>query len=267
MPKILVVVQARLSSSRLPGKTLLPILGRPLILRQLERMTAAETPFELVVASTADPAEDPLVECVQKAGYRVFRGHPTDLLDRHYQAAKAQKVDAVVKIPSDVPLIDPAVIDQVLQAYLAEPEAYDFWSNLHPASYPDGMDVELMPFSVLEEAWQFAKAPHEREHTTPFIWDQPGRYRVKNLIFDRPINFSMSHRFTIDYREDYEQIRVIYERLWSKSRVFGLDAILELIEAEPWIYAINARYVGVNWYRNHLDVLKTVGAKETRSES
>lgn len=266
MKKILLVVQARLQSTRLPNKTLLPLLGAPVLLRQLERMFAASSPFELVVASTWDPAEDPLVEVVERAGYEVYRGHPTDLLDRHYQIAKQKRADAVVKIPSDVPLIDPAVIDSVLSDYLRDPEAADFWSNLHPASYPDGMDVELMRFEVIEEAWREAKAPHEREHTTPFIWDQPARYRVRNIPWATGLDYSMSHRFTIDYREDYEQLRAIYQALYSPHRIFGLDEILQLIEAEPWIYQINARYVGVNWYREHLGALKTIGAAQTKSE-
>lgn len=260
--KTLVVVQARLGSTRLPKKILLPLAGQPLLLRMLERVKAAESNFELVVATTTDTADDAVADLAKGAGYDVFRGHPTDLLDRHYRAAKAWGAKLVLKIPSDCPLIDPQVIDRVLKAHLAAP--VDFTSNLHPATYPDGNDVEVMPMKVLEEAWKEAKKPHEREHTTPFIWDQPERYRCQNVRWERGLDFSMSHRFTIDYAEDYEFIKAVYDALWSPERIFSLDDILGLLEARPEIHRINEKYLGVNWYRNHLAELKTVKPSETR---
>ncbi|MEL7372054.1 MAG: acylneuraminate cytidylyltransferase, partial [Myxococcota bacterium] len=187
------------------------------------------------------------------------------LLDRHYQAAKELKPDAVVKIPSDCPLIDPGVIDGVLEHYHAHAEVFDFVSNLHPPSYPDGNDVEVMAWSSLETAWKEATKPHEREHTTPFIWDQPNRFRIGNMAWPNGRDLSMSHRFTIDYEEDYRFISAVYDELWTPSGPpFSLDAIIDLLEQRPDIMALNAQYAGVNWYRHHLNELKTVSTEDTR---
>src|SRR5262245_11229498 len=140
--RIGVVIQARTGSSRLPGKILLPLAGAPLLQRMIERVRGAKTSFETVVATTVDPADDPVEELCRRIEVRCVRGHPTDLLDRHLAAARAVGAEAVVKIPSDCPLIDPAVIDRVLGFFLAEPDRWDFVSNLHPPSWPDGNDVE-----------------------------------------------------------------------------------------------------------------------------
>lgn len=260
--KILVVVQARTGSSRLPGKVLLPLAGKPLLVRMIERLRAARTPSEIVVATTRDADDDGVVELARQAAVPCFRGHPTDLLDRHVQAARAFDCDAVSKIPSDCPLIDPAVVDRVLGAFLEEP-AVDYASNLHPATWPDGFDVEVMGREALERAHREAVLPHEREHTTPFLWDHPGRFRVRNVTWDRDLQ--MSHRLTIDYREDYQLIRAIYEALHREGEPpFGLQAILDWLDAHPDVFAINQKYAGVNWYRHHLQDLHTVDASQTR---
>jgi len=283
--KVLVVVQARTGSTRLPGKVLLPVAGAPLLVRMLERVRAASTPTEVVVATTTDAGDQPVRDLARQAGVRCFSGHPTDLLDRHYQAALACGLspapasgggdgdegdgDVVVKIPSDCPLIDPAVIDRVIGCYLAAPERYDFVSNLHPATYPDGNDVEAMPMAVLAAAWREATRPHEREHTTPFIWDQPERFRLGNVPWETGRDLSMSHRFTVDYPEDYAFVSAVFDALWTgdgtaPSGGFGLNEILDLLAARPDIFELNRRYAGVNWYRNHLGELATVGADQTR---
>ncbi len=264
--RTLVVVQARRGSTRLPDKILRPLAGAPLLLRMLERVGAARTPFDLVVATTTDAADDAVVELAKGAGHDVHRGHPTDLLDRHYAAAKARGADVVVKIPSDCPLIDPAVIDRVLAAHLTAARPCDFTSNLHPASYPDGNDVEAMSFAVLESAWREATKPHEREHTTPFIWDRPERFACRNVTWETGLDLSLSHRLTIDYAEDYELIRAVFDALYTPERpIFPLARILAFLEAHPGIHALNEKYRGVNWYRHHLADLRTVAAGETRT--
>jgi spore coat polysaccharide biosynthesis protein SpsF len=261
----LVVVQARTGSTRLPGKVKLPLAGKALLERMVERVRAAATPFEIVVATTVEPADDPIVDLAAAAGVRCFRGHPTDLLDRHYHAARVVPgVDTVVKIPSDCPLIDPAVIDRVLGAHFAT-GTNDFTSNLHPATYPDGNDVEVMTFAALETAFREATRLLEREHTTPFLWERPERFRIGNVAWETGLDYAMSHRFTIDYPEDYDFIKAVYDALWTAERpIFGLREILQLLDARPDIHAINAKYAGVNWYRHHIGELRTVTAKETR---
>lgn len=265
--RTVVVVQARTGSTRLPGKVLLPLAGAPLLARMLERVRAATTPFELVVATTKDPADDPVVALCTDMGVHVHRGHATDLLDRHVAAARALEADVVVKIPSDCPLVDPAAIDRVLGVFFAAPNAYDFVSNLHPTTWPDGHDVEVMTMAALETAWREADEPHEREHTTPFLWDRPERFRCANVAWETGRDLSMTHRMTVDWPCDYELVAAIYDALYRPDRpMFSLAEILDLLERRPDVFALNAKYAGVNWYRHHLADLATVRPRETRCE-
>jgi spore coat polysaccharide biosynthesis protein SpsF len=265
--RTVVVVQARNGSTRLPGKVLLPLAGAPLLARMLERVRAAKTWFDLVVATTRSPDDDSIARLCDGLRVRTFRGDDTDLLDRHVQAARTLDADAVVKIPSDCPLIDPAAIDRVLRVFHTEAKRdhVDFVSNLHPATWPDGHDVEAMTMGALEIAWRESKRPHEREHTTPFLWDHPERFRCATVRWETGRDLSMSHRMTVDYAEDYAFAAAVYEALWRPSRpIFSLTEILELLERRPDIYALNRKYAGLNWYRNHLGELHTVRAEETR---
>lgn len=261
--KTVVVVQARVGSSRLPGKILLPLAGAPLLSRMLERVQAASSRFDLVVATTVDPADDPVRELCRRIGVDCFSGHPTDLLDRHVMAARAHGAGVVVKIPSDCPLIDPAAIDTVLAAFHSRADL-DYVSNLHPQSWPDGNDVEVMTLEALEIAFREATLPFQREHTTPFLWDQPERFRIANVSWEGG-DLSRTHRFTIDYPEDYHLLARIYEELWTPEEpVFPLSQVLGLLEARPDIRDLNRKYLNVNWYRHHLSELHTVGASDTR---
>jgi spore coat polysaccharide biosynthesis protein SpsF len=264
--KTAVVVQARMGSSRLPGKVALDVCGAPLLVRMIERVRAARTPFEVVVATSILPEDDRIVELAGQAGVRVFRGHPLDCLSRHLGAAKDAGADHVVKIPSDCPLIDPGVIDEVLGAFFTDPGRYDFVSNLHPPSWPDGNDVEIVPAELLSLADREATREYEREHTTPFFWENPERFRIGNVRWARGVDLSMSHRFTIDYPEDYRFVCAVFEALWAPDRVFSLDDILELVEKRPEIRALNEKYAGVNWYRHHLGELRTVSSDQTRTD-
>ncbi|MBT8387756.1 MAG: acylneuraminate cytidylyltransferase, partial [Ignavibacteria bacterium] len=169
-----------------------------------------------------------------------------------------------VKIPSDCPLIDPNIIDKVIQYFIDNFPKYDFVSNLHPATYPDGNDVEVMTMTAIKDAWQYAKLPLEREHTTPFIWENPDKFRIGNVIWETGLDFSMTHRFTIDYKEDYDFIKTVYEELYLENNMFKLDDIINLLDDKPEIKKINEKYAGVNWYRNHLNELKTIDPGQTK---
>jgi spore coat polysaccharide biosynthesis protein SpsF len=187
------------------------------------------------------------------------------LLERHLTVAHAMHADVVVKIPSDCPLIDPQVIDRVLARCHASPDDVDYVSNLHPATYPDGNDVEAISIAALEAAFYEASRSFEREHTTPFIWERPQRFRVANVAWETGEDLSMTHRWTLDYPEDYQFIRTVYERLWSPERpLFSMSDILQLLGEDPRLADINARYCGVNWYRHHLGELAQVRASDTR---
>jgi len=261
---IVTVVQARCSSTRLPDKVLLSLAGESLLFRQLERISNSKLKGQIIVATSTENSDDVIEKlCIDK-NFNCYRGNLNDLLDRHYQAAKLLKADAVVKIPSDCPLIDPKVIDKVIGFFIEHSSDFDFVSNLHPATYPDGNDVEIMHFNVLEEAWKNAKRQLEREHTTPYIWENPDKFRIGNVEWETGLNYSMTHRFTIDYPEDYEFIKRVYDELYHKNPKFGLNDILQLLESKPEIKKINEKYNGVNWYRNHLNELKTITADQTK---
>ncbi|HTY09893.1 MAG TPA: glycosyltransferase family protein [Bacteroidota bacterium] len=263
--KTLIVIQARTGSSRLPNKVLLPLAGAPLLQRMVERVQAAEKVSDIVVATTTERSDDPIRTLCRSIGVRCFSGHPSDLLDRHLQAALHEKADAVVKIPSDCPLIDPRIIDTVLRFFTARVRPFDYVSNLHPATYPDGNDIEVMTMEALKTAWCEAEKDYEREHTTPFLWEQPERFVLGSVLCESGLDYSMEQRWTIDYPEDYSLIKRVYDELWTPGQpVFSMYDILQLISEKPEIKMLNARYIGVNWYRHYPGQLKTISAKETR---
>ncbi len=252
-----VVVQARMSSTRLPGKVLLPLAGKPLLLRQIERIFAARSRFELCVATTTRSEDDPIRELCRRSSIRVFDGHPTDLLDRHYRVGIAYGADAVVKIPSDCPLIDPAAIDRVLDVYANRIGQLDFVTNLAPPSWPDGNDVEVMAMEALACAFQNASRAFEREHTTPYIWERPERFRIANVLWETGFDLSKTHRFTVDHADDYSFVSRVYRELCSAQRpVFSLTEILQLLADQPDVAQLNARYRGQSWHLAHAAELR-----------
>jgi spore coat polysaccharide biosynthesis protein SpsF len=261
---ILTIIQTRRGSTRLPDKVLLPVQGKPLFVRQAERIKAARLCGRVIVATTGEQEDDVIAEICRAEDLDCYRGDPRDLLDRHYRAAVQFGGGTVIKIPSDCPLIDPRVVDTVIGYWLRHPGEFDFVSNLHPATWPDGNDVEIMTFEALEQAWREADCTMEREHTTPFIWERPERFRIGNVTMEGGADYSMTHRFTIDYVADYQFIHAVFEELYPVDPLFGVDEILGLLEKRPDLYAINADLAGVNWYRHHLDELRTVGAGQTK---
>ncbi|MCA6380354.1 MAG: glycosyltransferase family protein [Cytophagales bacterium] len=261
---VVTIVQARTSSTRLPGKVLLSLCGDTLLARMIERVSLAKQIGKIVVATTTSDEDAQIVEWCVRNQIEVYQGSKSDLLDRHYQVAIKYRADVVVKIPSDCPLIDPNVIDKVIKYYLTNENKFDYVSNLHPATFPDGNDVEVMSFAALEQAWENATATMELEHTTPYLWENPNNFKIGNLVWETGLDYSMTHRWTIDYPEDYEFIKQVYERLYPINPKFSLTDILQLLKTEPMLKKINEKWVGVNWYRNHLHELKTVGKEQTR---
>ena len=256
--KTVVIVQARTGSTRFPGKILKEVLGEPLLIHQLNRIKAAKLADEIIVATTNEFEDNKIIDLCLKFDFKFFRGSKEDLLDRHYKAAREFSADFVVKIPSDCPLIDSVIIDKVIEYFIINQDRFDFVSNLHPATYPDGNDVEIMHFKTLKEAWMKAEKGYELEHTTPFIWDNPYSFKIGNVEWESGLNYSKSHRFTLDYEEDYYLIKRIYEELYPINQNFNLNDILELLEIKPEIKLINKKYAGEYWYRHNLNELKTV---------
>lgn len=253
-----------MGSTRLPKKVMMPLAGKPLIIRMLGRVSSSNNTGKVVVAVTKESYDDELAAACRAGGYSVFRGNTDDLLDRHYKAGIGYNAEAVVKIPSDCPLIDPSVITKVIDYYISNREKYDYVSNLHPATYPDGNDVEIMSMRALETAWKSATKDFEREHTTPYMWENPDKFRIGNVEWETGLDYSMNHRWTIDYLEDYLFIKEIYDALYRVNPEFSLNDILEFEKNHPEVKALNEKYNGVNWYRNHLRELKTIKPEQTK---
>ncbi len=230
----------------------------------IERLRVMSHQAQVVIATSEDRSDDVIGVEAEQMNIACYRGSMNNLLDRHYQAAKQLNAGVVLKIPSDCPLIDPRIIDQALDFYFANPGDYDYVSNLHPATFPDGNDVEIMTMDCLEKTWKEATRLLELEHTTPYIWENPEKFRIGNVTWDTGLDYSMTHRFTIDYEADYQFIKRVYEELYPTKPGFFCEDILDLLEENPEIYNINARYAGVNWYRNHLDELKTISSVQTK---
>lgn len=246
---VVIVIQARLASSRLPGKVLLPALEKPLLEHMLVRVRAAKHARRVVVATTTDPADDAIVRLCARLQVECQRGHPLDCLARHVQVGAATGASALVKIPSDCPIIDPAVIDRVIGAYLHAPGQYDFVSNQHPATWPDGNDVEVIAMGALLAAAREAREPFDREHTTPFIWTRPERFHALNVRWETGLDYSRSQRWVVDWPEDYALVREVIECLNERrGPLFNVQDVLSLLAERPQLGRINAQHRGYSYF-------------------
>lgn len=263
MEKIGILVQARMGSSRLPGKVLKQVAGVPVLVKQLERISKNSLGIKPVVITTQLGEDDIINQTVEKFGYMCIRGSTEDLLDRHYLAAETLGLQAVCKIPSDCPFADPLVIDSVIEAFLTREKGISYVSNYHPPTFPDGLDVEIADINALEQAWRGASMKHEREHTFPYIWDNPELFGITNVLNPFGCMF-MSHRWTLDYEEDLTFIRRIYEEF--DGLIFTMKDILDLLLEKPELARINGRLCGLNWYRSSQDKLKTISSEYFRND-
>ncbi len=231
---ILAVVQARTSSTRLPGKVLMPILGRPMLALQLERVARAEMPDKVVVATSVHPSDDSIGSLCADVGVECYRGPLDDVLDRFQQAAEHFGADHIVRLTGDCPLSDPAVIDDVVRLHLDC--GFDYTSNVAPPSFPDGLDVEAVRAEVLAQASREAFAASDREHVTMWIREHIDPSRCGNLTHSP----SLAHlRWTVDVPADFEFVSGIFEMLYRVNPSFGMDDVLALLVARPDLRAIN----------------------------
>lgn len=235
--KTVIIVQARMTSTRLPGKVLKKVLGKPLLEYQIERLKRVNLADEIVIATTINSTDLPIVELCNRLSIPYFRGSEDDVLARYYGAAKEHHADVVVRITSDCPLIDPQVIDKVIQFYLEHRYEYDYVSNCLERTYPRGMDTEIFSFIALHQAFVEATAQPEREHVTPFIYMHPERYRLTQVIYSEN---QSSHRWTVDTPEDFELIKRIIEVLYPQTTKFTLEDCLYLLNLYPDWSLINA---------------------------
>lgn len=258
---IVTVVQARRGSTRLPDKVFMDILGKPVIARQLERMSRASSIGKMVVATTMETSDDKIEQFCKLNNISCFRGSTTNLLERHIKAAQLFNADVVVKIPCDCPLIDPQVIDSVIEKFIENTTKVDYVSNLHPATWPDGNDVEVIKIAALKDALTKAEKDYELEHTTPYIWENPQVFNIDNVTWSSGKDLSTTHRWTLDYKEDFEFVKAVYEHLYPQNPEFALSDILQLLDDKPEMMEINKMHTGEYWYKNHLDQLKNIDDK------
>jgi spore coat polysaccharide biosynthesis protein SpsF len=233
------IIQARMSSTRLPGKVLLDLAGQPMLARVVERTQRARTIDRVIVATTVEREDEPIVELCHSRGWPVSRGSRDDVLDRYYQAAVHDSADPIVRITSDCPLIDPGVIDRVVErlsgtgSSQSASVAIDYASNINPRrTYPRGLDVEAFSFAALSTAWREDGEPTGREHVTPFLYRHPERFRIALIESKRPE--AASHRWSVDTPEDYELLRRISGQFGDDN--FTWEEVVALLAAHPqWV--------------------------------
>lgn len=235
--KIISILQARVSSTRLPEKVLKGLLGRPMLARQIERVRRAEMIGELIVATSGQREDDAIEALCRDVGVTCFRGSLNDVLDRFYQCARHYNPDHIVRLTGDCPLADPAIIDGVVRFHLEGD--YDYTSNTLEPTWPDGIDVEVMRYRCLAEANEEAELPSEREHVSSFIYKRPERYHLGSVV-QKEDNSSL--RLTVDEPEDFDLVSRIYERLYPRNPAFGLDDVMNLLAGSPELIRLNNQF-------------------------
>jgi spore coat polysaccharide biosynthesis protein SpsF (cytidylyltransferase family) len=232
---IVAIVQARMGSTRLPGKVLADVGGKRMLEHIVSRLRRSQLINDVIVATSSAPADDLIAEVATQKNFKVFRGHESDVLDRYYEAAKNAKADIVVRITGDCPLIDPEVVDRVVATFLSED--CDYASNTLVCTYPDGLDAEVFSFTALEIAWRDGRRAADREHVTPYIRTSR-RFRLRNVQSE--LGRSTRHlRWTVDEPRDLEFVRAVYARMGARE-VFGWREVLALLDAEPMLGDLNA---------------------------
>jgi spore coat polysaccharide biosynthesis protein SpsF len=226
------IIQARMASTRLPGKVLADVLGQPMLYYVLSRTKQASTPGLVVVATSAEQSDDPVARFCEANNTACFRGSQDDVLDRYYQAAKHFDAETVVRLTADCPLLDAQLIDEVV-GYFDKGE-FDYATNTLECTYPDGLDTEVFSFAGLERSWREAQLRSEREHVTPYMRNHPELFRLGNIRHTEDLS---SFRWTVDEPKDLEFVRTVYGYLGSSA--FGITEVLELLREHPRLREMN----------------------------
>ncbi|SHH83247.1 cytidylyltransferase domain-containing protein [Clostridium grantii] len=234
--KVTAIIQARMGSTRLSGKVMKKLFGKTILQHVIERVSQSELIDNIVIATTNLEKDDKIVEEAKKCDVQYFRGSEDDVLSRYYYAAKENNSDIIVRITSDCPLIDPNIIDEIIEFY--KTQNYDIVTNagadLLQRTYPRGLDTEVFSFKMLEEAFNCANEKYQREHVTPYIYEN----RNEIYYYKNKDNFS-NYRLTLDTKEDFELITNIYENLYKGEHDFYLDEIVQLFNEKPELTKIN----------------------------
>lgn len=239
-----------MTSSRLPGKVLMDVNGEPMLVRQWDRLKLSTKADLLVLATSVESSDEPLVEVCRQKGIAYHRGSLDDVLDRYYQAARRYKLDVIVRLTADCPLIDPAILDQMADLFLRG--EFDYLANTAPpegSTFPDGMDVEIFSMQALERAWRESRKPSEREHVTFFFWKNPNLFRTHRYDLGKSHS---RYRLTVDYPEDLEVIRAIYGALGAQP-AFNFESIISFLDSHPEIRNRNANILPNQGWQSAFD--------------
>lgn len=243
--KVVSIIQARMSSTRLPGKVLMPLANKPVLAHVVERVCACKTIDEVVVATSTDPTDDAIAAWCQVAAVSCYRGSLNDVLDRYYQAGLIHGADAVVRITADCPALDPTIVDEVVQGFVDG--GYEFYGLA--GEFPDGLDCTVFAFSALACAWREARLPSEREHVGPYIENHPELFKSGNL---KKFTGLSHHRWTLDEPRDYEFLQAVFGRLHRDDRPFLASDLLALLDKEPDLMRLNSNIVRNEGYLKSL---------------
>lgn len=261
--RVVGVIQARTRSFRLPGKMLRPLAGKIMIEWMVERLLTCRELDELTIATTTESCDMVLVKFAERNGLRCYRGSELDVLDRYYQAAREFQADAVLRVTSDCPLIDPVVVDEVVARYCALAPDVDYVTNNFPPTFPHGLDCEVYSLSCLARLWEEVEDPYYRDVIPYYVKEHRDKYRIENVSHVPDLSF---HRWTVDYPEDCALVSRILDAAKDQAGVLLMDDVLRLLEAHPDWSEINARWVDGNRGRIGFGVtLDPVGESLPRS--
>jgi spore coat polysaccharide biosynthesis protein SpsF len=238
-PKTVAIIQARMGSSRLPGKVLLDLAGRSVLERIVRRVQRCRLVDEIVVATTTAAADNGIADACRRIGVSTFRGSEDDVLERFVKAARAHLAEICVRITADCPLIDPEVSDEIIRRFMQASPPVDYASNKIPQSFPRGLDTEVFSCAALERAAREATLPYERAHVTVYIYEHPQRFNLLSVVSDTD---RADWRWTLDTAEDLEFLREIYVRLGADNE-FSWHDVIHLLEREPGLRRINQHVV------------------------
>jgi spore coat polysaccharide biosynthesis protein SpsF len=233
--RVVGIIQARMGSSRLPGKVLTDICGKPMLEHVVKRASQIDLVNKWIVATTIRPVDDPIFEMADSLGVDIFRGDENDVLSRYYEAAVKYEAEAIVRITADCPVIDPEVSSKTVEHFLKEKP--DYTSNTLHRTYPRGLDTEIFTFEALKTAYSQADKPAEREHVTQFIINRPERFKLSGVSLDQDLS---NHRWTVDTEADMKLVSEIFLRLWKPESTFKMKDILDLLDREPDLSKINS---------------------------
>ncbi len=255
--RILAIIQARMASTRLPGKVLVDIAGQPLLARVVQRVLTVPEIDEIVIATTDTDNDDELAFWIKKnTELACYRGSEMDVLDRFYQCSKIFQSDLIVRITADDPLKDPGIITKAIK-YFNSIKDLDYCSNTIYPTYPEGLDVEVFRYSALEKAWNESNLLSEREHVTPYIWKNKERFNTYNFEYERDLS---DWRWTVDKPDDLAFMNRVFEH-FVNNPIVGYEDVIEYLENNPEVIKINSKTVRNEGYLKSLNAEVIINKK------